>query len=136
MKNRPFVSALLIFTFILGAGLPAARADYTLQRQSQFQEKLVSRNVFWPIGYVHVDNTAPRTKAAPIQMAPALSAEKFIVSSILIGGGLPLAVINGRDKAVGDSLSVDGVNVQVAAIRDGFVVLRANGTEIAAALKR
>lgn len=126
--------ALLVFASALLYGSLTARAGYEPKHRSQFEEAKVVRNVFWPIGYVPVERGAPQT-VATVKPVAKLLADQFVVSSILIGGGLPLAVINGKDLAVGDLLVVEGASVQVAAIRDGFVVLRHEGTEIEAPLK-
>jgi len=135
MIHRLSTPALLVFASALLCGTLTAKADYEPKHKSQFEEAKVVRNVFWPIGYVPAKLGGSQTVATAKPVAK-LSADQFVVSSILIGGGLPLAVINGKDLAVGDLLVVEGASVQVAAIRDGFVVLRHEGTEIEAPLKQ
>lgn len=114
-----------------------ARADYELQRKSRFDAKVVRRNIFWPIGYVHVENSTVAPSASAVRPpTPILSVDQFSVSSILIGNGLPLAIINGQPRGVGEFLIVGGVGVEVAAISDGMVTLRYDKTAIRVPLKR
>ncbi len=126
---------LCLLTLLLGTA-PLARADYELQRTSRFDAAQVPRNIFWPIGYVHVENAPTQPTAfAPRPSAPLLTVDQFAVSSILISGGLPLAIINGQPRGVGEFLLVGGVSVQVVAITDGLVTLRYNKTDVRVPLK-
>ncbi len=114
-----------------------ARADYDLQRKSNYDTARVKRNIFWPIGYVHVENsTVVPTSVISRPPTPLLSVDQFVVSSILIGGGLPLAVINGQPRGVGEFLIVGGLSVEVIGISDGLVTLRYDKTAIRVPLKR
>lgn len=122
---------------LLLATAPAARADYELQRRSSFNAAEVKRNIFWPIGYVHVENaTVKPGVVAARPAAPLLSVDQFVVSSILIGGGLPLAVINGQPRGVGEFIITDGISIKVVAISDGVVTLRHGQTDIRVPLRR
>src|SRR5687767_3876237 len=118
--KAPTVLLLLALSGSLTASSVSA-AEYSLSRRSGFASSEVKRNPFWPIGYTHqVKNVAVAAKAKP---AISLSAAAFTVSSILISSGMPLAVINGREFAVGDSIEVNGASARVQEIRDGEVVI-------------
>lgn len=128
-------SSLVLSLLLAAATLPAAASDYPLEKRSGFASEDVARNPFWPIGYVHQEKRAP-VVSQQVVAAPKLTSDSFVVSSILIGGGLPLAVVNGREVAVGDQVSVEGTVLKVAAILDGQVTLIADSQSISVPLRR
>ncbi len=95
--------------------------EYLLKNVSTFNPPPVeSRNPFWPIGWTP-------TAVAAVAAAPVVEvkAEQFTVTSISVDS-LPLAVINGQNKAIGDRVPVPGTQefVTVKKITDGMVVLQ------------
>ena len=122
-------TALLSFITLV-TSLPSLQAqsvdDLQIERRSAFT-MAAARNPFWPIGWAKPEPVAPGVVAptAPKEISDAFfKPERFVVTSISIGV-LPLALINGKTYGEGDLIAVsDGVNVQVAAIRDGEVTLR------------
>lgn len=76
-----------------------------------------ARNPFLPIGYVRPALVVPQEKH------PDIRPDMFNVTAILLGDP-SLAIINGKDRAVGDRIAIGSESVTVASIKDGQVTLR------------
>ncbi len=118
--------------------LPAAHAQqgtaFKLKNRSSFSSNRVTRDPFWPIGWSKKGPTEQAVANAPVK------AENFVVSTIMIDQGAPLAVINGKVYGEGETMSVEAggvkISVLVAAIEDGRVVLRYQAETITVPLRR
>lgn len=133
MKRTLLIAAL---AFILGAPFmpeASAQSGFKLKNRSSFSSNRVTRDPFWPIGWSK-QGGVQAVAAAPVK------AEDFVVSTIMIDQGAPLAVINGKVYGEGETMTLPAgglkVSVLVAAIEDGRVMLRYQGDTIAAPLRR
>jgi hypothetical protein len=103
--------------------------EYVLSHTSNYQATPNGqRNPFWPIGWV--PSAAAPTAVAQQQLD--VRADQFVVTSISVDYP-PLAVINGKTRAVGDHIPVSADNrefVLVKQILDGEVVLDYRGHEL------
>lgn len=131
MKVIIFHTAALAALFF---GALANAQDYRLEHRSQFDGAKIVRNPFWPIGYVHEEEHVVSV-AAPVRENLKITPDQFTVTTILSGGTLPLAVVNGKEVAVGDRLLVGNAEVEVAGIRDGEVKIAYKGQEISVPLR-
>lgn len=103
--------------------LPAANLQ--TNRPSTFSSE-TRRNPFLPIGYTRKVERA----AAPKTLA--VTPDMFVVTAIILGTP-PIAIINGRDRTIGDRVPVPNGGsefVTVARIEDGQVVLRHHEREL------
>ncbi len=132
MKHLPLLAALAL-GLVAHAPDASAQTGFKLKNRSSFSSNRVTRDPFWPIGWTK-QSGAPAESAAPVK------AEDFVVSTIMIDQGTPLAVINGKVYGEGETMSLIAggakVSVVVAAIEDGRVVLRHQGATITAPLRR
>lgn len=98
--------------------LSIALASSTLagENHSTF-EPSDARNPFVPIGYVRPTPTLPEDKH------PDIRPDMFKVTAILLGEP-SIAIINRKEYAVGDVISIGTESVTVQAIKDGNVTLR------------
>jgi hypothetical protein len=127
MNMTSFLSAVAVGALIASANLVHAQSvdELKIEERSVFT-MATARNPFLPIGW-------KKPEPIPVGVSPSVvpqvsdaffKPEKFVVTSISIGI-LPLALINGKPYGEGDLILVsEGINVQVAAIRDGRVTLR------------
>jgi hypothetical protein len=124
------------------AAEPAASVPaYELKNRSSFGINPGARTPLWPIGWKK-GNAAfvpalnkPQVVTKAFQIQPS----HFTVTSVLLATP-PVAIINGRGFAVGESLPVvvgdKPVNVIVTAIRDGGVWLAQGSHQIFVPLRR
>ncbi len=110
---------------------PAPPSPQKTARTSTFTTGGEARNPFWPVGWI-----PGQQKTVEV---PVVAPELFNVTAILLGPP-NLAVINGRDYAERDiiSVSVGGKQerVRIDAIRDGFILLNHRGRPITVPLNR
>jgi hypothetical protein len=127
------VLGLLVTTTVNAQPAPAATPapSPTPVRKSSFTTHGVARNPFWPVGW------APGVKK-PVEQV-TIGPEYFKVTAILLGPP-HLAVINGKDYAEGDSISVPvggkEEKVRIDAVRDGFILLNHRGRPITVPMNR
>lgn len=111
---------------------PTSQPAIAEQRKSSFTTAGATRNPFWPVGWMPGDGKK-------VEEVPTITASLFNVSAILLGPP-NLAVINGKDYAEGDTLSIavggKEERVRIDAIRDGFLLLNHRGRPITVALNR
>lgn len=128
---------IVTFTVALASSLPThakttAKVEVT-PRNSTFGAELVKRNPFLPIGWRK--KSPVREPTRQITITP----DVLRVTSIVSGGvGAGLAIVNGRDYAAGEAISLDvqghEVGVLVKEVRDGEVVFSHNGRDIRVSL--
>jgi hypothetical protein len=85
-----------------------------------------ARNPFLPIGYVRPVQEAPREVVLDVRP------DMFSISAILLGDP-PLAIINGKDRGVGDRIPVNASQTEFVIVRrisDGMVTLEYRGKAI------
>ncbi len=105
---------------------PAPREVKITNRSSFSLDGPTKRSPFLPIGYVRFVKEAPR------EAIPDVRAEMFTVSAILLGDP-PLAIINGKDRGVGDRIPVNASGTEFVIVRrisDGQVTLDHRGRPI------
>lgn len=98
------------------AAAPSSGADIKLTNRSSFSREGIRRSPFLPIGYAKKVETV----AAPT--FTELRPEMFKISAILLGNP-PIAIINGKDRGIGDRIQVGSESVTVKRIEDGQVIL-------------
>lgn len=133
---KPIHFAIVGAALLQIATAVAAETPFRAEAVSSFEPEEKVRNPFWPIGFApEADALAPATvteaKSKPINPGA------FVVTSISLGAE-PLAVINGKAYGEGEFISVPGGKemVQVVRIGDGVVLMRHNGGEFQAGLRR
>ena len=105
---------------------PAPREVKITNRSSFDPDGPTKRSPFLPIGYVRA------TKETPREVIPDVRAEMFTISAILLGDP-PLAIINGKDRGVGDRIPVNASGTEFVIVRrisDGQVTLDHRGRPI------
>lgn len=105
---------------------PAPREIKITNRSSFDPDGATKRSPFLPIGYVRFVKEAPR------EQIPDVRPEMFVVSAILLGDP-PLAIINGKDRGVGDRIPVNASGTEFVIVRrisDGQVTLEHRGRPI------
>lgn len=110
---------------------PSSASEIKLTNRSSFSTEN-KRSPFLPIGYVKKVEQV----AAPVVMD--VRPEMFIITAILLGNP-PFAIINGKDRGIGDKIPVNASGsefVIVRRIEDGQVVLVHRGREIVVAQGR
>lgn len=126
MKRAPLLLALAVLAPAVlraQAPAPAAPREVKITNRSTFEpDGPTKRAPFTPIGYVRA------TKEAPREVIMDVRAEMFTVSAILLGDP-PLAIINGKDRGVGDRIPVGSDFVTVRRISDGQVTLDHRGRQ-------
>lgn len=115
------------------AAVPAAGSDYKPKVLSRFEVAEGIRNPFWPCNY--------RPKAASAaNVLGGIKAGDFVLTSILLGAAPRMALINGRDYAEGDFVSVgrpqQQIKVRLITIFDGGVILQHGNEKITVPLRR
>ncbi len=133
MKRAAFVLFLAALTPAgVSAQAPDAPAAPTpreikITNRSSFDlDGTIKRSPFLPIGYVRFVKEAPR------EQIPDVRPEMFVVSAILLGDP-PLAIINGKDRGVGDRIPVNASGTEFVIVRriaDGQVTLEHRGRPI------
>lgn len=112
-----------------------APAAITLKHKSSF-EAADARNPFWPIGWTRPDPS----KAGATEVAPALSAASFSLTSVTMGTGPHFAILNGKVLQEGQQFGLQFgsqiYQVTVQAIEDGQVVLSYQGGQVVVPLRR
>jgi hypothetical protein len=137
-------TAHLILIALTCAGLRASADDdapapgYHTKIRSSFSAPDVTRDPFWPVGFVKPAASGPVAAVIAEQPVPELRADGFNVSSILIVANQRLAVINGKAYAQGETVAMIGNSfaVQVAAIQDGGIVLQCKNRQVTVPLRR
>lgn len=133
MKSPIRITALALLAALLTPAALAQSPGFKLENRSSFSSNRVTRDPFWPIGWSKKGATTAIATAA-------VKADDFSVTTIMIDQGTPLAVINGKVYGEGETMTVDArgnkVQVQVAAIEDGRVVLRHQGESLSVPLRR
>lgn len=157
MKTRTITA---LFAVLLTSALPSVRAaegtddaaaaettstegkGFALKNRSSFPvPDSQAFNPFWPLGWTKSEASRGAATDAPADSVAAsmLRPENFVVTSILLGEP-PLAVINGRELAEGQIVAVQfggqRLNVQVAAVQDGQVILRVGSQNLVVPLRR
>ncbi|MBS0656910.1 MAG: hypothetical protein JSR82_01525 [Verrucomicrobia bacterium] len=126
MKSLALLISGVCLTASLGAQTPAApssAADIKLTNRSSFSREGIRRSPFLPIGHTKkVESVATPTFTE-------IRAEQFKISAILLGNP-PIAIINGKDRGVGDRIPVGNEAVTVKRIEDGQVILLHRDREI------
>lgn len=106
---------------------PPAPREVKITNRSTFSlDGPTKRSPFLPIGYIRFVKEAPR------EAIPDVRAEMFTVSAILLGDP-PLAIINGKDRGVGDRIPVNASGTEFVIVRrisDGQVTLDHRGRPI------
>lgn len=109
------------------AAAPPAPREVKITNRSTFDPNgPPKRSPFVPIGYVRPVKESAREVVLDVR------AEMFIVSAILLGDP-PLAIINGKDRGVGDRIPLNPSGsefVTVRRISDGQVTLDHRGRAI------
>ena len=145
MKSLPvlcrFAGALCLAAAAVSA-VPAARADdrlpppvgvakdIKLAHKSVFESAESQRSPFWPIGWKPSVAGPAAPAEAPREVAPEVTADTFVVTTISLQSDGALAVINGRTHGVGDRLPVDASGREFVIVRqivDGAVVFEYHG---------
>ncbi|GEM_PF-1732670 len=129
MNYKAFVIAAATFAIAHANG-----EDFPLKKHSTFANRDAAHNPFWPIGWTKTAVNA--TAASP---AGLLKADDFTVTSILLNNP-PLAVVNGKAMEEGEVIAMDvqgrAIYIQLAAVRDGEVVLRYGEQNVTVSLRR
>jgi hypothetical protein len=116
---------------------PAPPAGFSVKTRSHFSAEPGTRNPFWPIGWVKPGPATPQVVQIR-QPVLDVSPDLFNVTGIVLGNP-NLAVINGRDYAEGDPITVKvgdtPVQLTVFRIRDGEVALNFRGREVKVRLR-
>lgn len=103
---------------------PAAPRETKVVNRSTFDpEGPTTRNPFLPIGYVRPVQEAPREVVLDVRP------EMFSITAILLGDP-PLAIINGKDRGVGDRIPLNASGTEyilVKRISDGEVIMEYRG---------
>ena len=102
------------------------RETKIINRSTFDPEGPTARNPFLPIGYVRPIQAAPREVVLDVRP------EMFSITAILLGDP-PLAIINGKDRGVGDRIPLNASGsefVLVRRISDGEVILEYRGRPI------
>ena len=111
----------------VAATAPAASKETKIANRSAFDaEGPTGRNPFLPIGYVRPVQAAPREVVLDVRP------EMFSITAILLGDP-PLAIINGKDRGVGDRIPLNASGsefVLVRRIADGEVILEYRGRPV------
>ena len=122
--------------FSSSAGKPNPAIE--LKNKSSFVLEPSSRNPFWPIGWKPA--TKVTTNTTERQAGPDISANAFVVSSIILGQGSSFAIINGKPMHEGQVFGLQMGNeiyqITVKSIEDGQVILQRRDQEIAVPLRR
>ena len=131
MNRKLFTFAILTASFAVQVNA----GDFPLKNRSTFAADDGKHNPFWPIGWA---KTAVAT-SAPAVPAPLVKPGDFVVTSILLNQP-PIAVINGKEMVEGEVVAMNfggqKVNVQLAAVQDGQVVLRYRDQNLVVPLRR
>jgi len=98
------------------AAAPSSGADIKLTNRSSFSREGLRRSPFLPIGY------AKKVESVVAPTIAELRPEMFRISAILLGNP-PIAIINGKDRGIGDRIPVGSEFVTVKRIEDGQVIL-------------
>lgn len=110
-----------------GTPAPAATRETKITNRSSFDsDGPTTRNPFLPIGYVRPVQEAPREMVLDVR--PGM----FSITAILLGDP-PLAIINGKDRGVGDRIPLNASGsefVLVRRISDGEVIMEYRGRTI------
>jgi hypothetical protein len=110
-----------------GPPAPAAPRETKVVNRSSFDpEGPTKRNPFLPIGYVRPVQEAPREVVLDVRP------EMFSITAILLGDP-PLAIINGKDRGVGDRIPLNASGTEFVLVRrisDGEVVMDYRGRTI------
>jgi hypothetical protein len=110
-----------------GPPAPATPRETKITNRSFFDpEGPTTRNPFLPIGYVRPVQEAPR------EMVLDVRPEMFSITAILLGDP-PLAIINGKDRGVGDRIPLNASGTEFVLVRrisDGEVVMEYRGRAI------
>jgi hypothetical protein len=103
---------------------PAVPRETKITNRSTFDpDGPTTRNPFLPIGYVRP------VKAAPREMILDVRPEMFSITAILLGDP-PLAIINGKDRGVGDRIPLNASGTEFVLVRrisDGEVTMEYRG---------
>jgi hypothetical protein len=103
---------------------PAAPRETKITNLSAFDPNgPTTRNPFLPIGYVRPVKEAPR------EMILDVRPEMFSITAILLGDP-PLAIINGKDRGVGDRIPLNASGTEFVLVRrisDGEVTMEYRG---------
>lgn len=127
----------LLRTFLLALVVSkvALAGEYKLKNASRFESGKSSRSPFWPVGYVKSG-----TDKAGGGGSIGLKAADFKVTSIFLGGIPRMALINGKDYAEGQTVTIQVGTFQAKAtlinVFDGGVVLQHQGEKIMVPLRR
>lgn len=128
--------ALLVASLLLAAAataadptppVPSSASEIKLTNRSSFApDSATKRSPFLPVGYVR--KTAEVVVAKEFEVRP----EMFTITAILLGNP-PLAIINGKDRGVGDKIPLNASGsefVTVKRIEDGQVILLHKAKEV------
>lgn len=144
MKNNLFAALILASLSATSTHVQAedaAPTGFKLKNHSSFKATSTARNPFWPVGWAKTAASTAATPSAPAAapVAPALKAEDFVVTSILLNEP-PLAVVNGKALGEGElfQMEIGGQKlvVQLASVQDGQVVLRYQNRNFVVPLRR
>ena len=110
------------------APVPAVPRETKIVNRSSFDADggPTARNPFLPIGYVRPVRETPREVVLDVRP------EMFSITAILLGDP-PLAIINGKDRGVGDRIPLNASGsefVLVRRISDGEVIMEYRGRTI------
>lgn len=129
----------LIALLAAGTSSHAQSTDtgFKLKHRSSFSVS-VTRNPFWPIGWVKGADVTPGTGVAQEQQDADIRPESFNVSSISIST-VPEAIINGKIYAEGDVINAiyagQKVKLVLLAVNDGSVVIQYGARKITVQVK-
>ncbi|MGC3990815.1 MAG: hypothetical protein QM796_14275 [Chthoniobacteraceae bacterium] len=133
MRTAPFLSFLSALTVIAGALAHGADDQkFKLAHHSTFTPPASLHNPFWPIGWVPTPGEAP---VAVPEVQAAFDPNSVVVSSVMLGATPQMAIINNKDYALGEMVSVGGAKAQLVGIRDGAIILRSGGRDYLIELK-
>lgn len=112
----------------------AARKPYVTKNKSVFPGSASDHNPFWPIGWVKTEALASGGDA-PVMPHNT----DFTVTTIMLNEP-PMAVINGKDMAEGETAALtvgsQQVMVQLMSVKDGYVILQWQNQKIVVPLHR
>jgi hypothetical protein len=137
MKKSIVLAAVTATALLSCQAWSQESGGFKLKHRSSFTLQDAERNPFWPVGWVKTVATATSTNENV--QAAELRPEDFEVTAVLLGTPA-LAVVNGREYAEGDFITLRGsgqkTKVQIAQVMDGQVVLRYMGKDYPIILHR
>lgn len=104
---------------------PSATSEIKLTNRSAFAPDGGKRSPFLPVGWT-------KKVEQRVEAVSEVRPEMFKISAILLGNP-PLAIINGKDRGVGDRVPAPGAPAEVVTVKrieDGQVILLNRGKEI------